>query len=116
MVARFATAIAWGVAVASASHIARAQGQVEVGRYQLAIPINSDSTALLIDTVTGRSWVLSGRNDRRWHDLNFGEVKDGHMVLTPPPCTQSNPTCYFALPQDAESPSAQKPAEREGVQ
>jgi hypothetical protein len=100
--------------VASATpQIARAQAQPEIGRYQLAIPSNKDYTALLIDTVTGRSWILGIRNDRRWHDLNFGEVQNGHLMLMPAPCTQDNPTCYFALPPAKESSSTETSAQGE---
>jgi hypothetical protein len=110
MILRVAITGALAIAAAAASQSVHAQGQVEIGRYQIAIPINSDSTALLIDTVTGRSWALGSKSDRRWHDLNFGEVKNGHLMLTPQPCTEDNPTCYFSVPKGAdESPAAQKP-------
>ena len=110
MILRFAVTSTLAIAAATTSQTVHAQGQVEIGRYQIAIPINSDSTALLIDTVTGRSWALGSKSDRRWHDLNFGEVKNGHLMLTPQPCTEDNPTCYFAMPKGSEeSSAAQKP-------
>ena len=97
-------AIAFGVLAGFASDAVNAQErpQVEIGRYQVVVLYNSDAAALLIDTVTGRSWVLGNKKDRSWTDLNYGKVTDGHLVLTPPPCTQDNPTCYFEMPAAKE--------------
>src|SRR5215470_4312731 len=100
--------VALGLALAIPARIVQAQDRPEIGRFQVVIPINGEAAAILVDTITGRSWILSGKKDRRWSELNFGEMKGGHPMLTPPPCTQDNPTCFF------EAPKA-KPAEGEAV-
>jgi len=92
-----ATAMPWQVA---------AQERPEIGRFQAVIPIYGDATALLIDTVTGRTWILSGKKSRTWSDLNYGEVRGGHPLLTPAPCTHDNPTCYFETPKPKASEGA----------
>lgn len=84
-------------AMATPWHVADAQEHPEIGRFQIVIPIYGDAAAVLIDTVTGRSWILSGKKSRTWSDLNYGEATGGHPMLTPPPCTQDNPTCYFEV-------------------
>jgi len=100
--------VASGVLAGSASDVANAQErpQVEIGRYQVVVLYNSDAAALLIDTVTGRSWVLGSKKERSWTDLNYGKMTDGHLVLMPPPCTQDNPTCYFEIPAAKKSGDA----------
>ena len=107
MVRRIALTIALGIAVVSISHMADAEERppIEIGRYQVIVLYNSDASALLVDTVTGRSWVLSGKNARMWSDLNYGKMEGDHLVLTPPPCTQENPSCYF--PSTAAGNAAQ---------
>jgi hypothetical protein len=97
--------VAFGIALTATAQVAHAQGQAEIGRFQIVIPINSDATAILLDTVTGRSWILSGNKARGWADLNYGKVKDGHLVLMPAPCTQDNPTCYFEMPKSKQAES-----------
>ena len=107
MVLRFAMAIALGIAAAASSQGALAEGQVEIGRFQVVLVNDkAGNSAVLIDTVTGRSWILSGKGDRRWADLNFGGIENGHLYLTPPGCTYSNPTCYFPLPENKKTSNA----------
>ncbi|HUL09217.1 MAG TPA: hypothetical protein VLV76_23000 [Candidatus Acidoferrum sp.] len=91
--------VSFALVAAIASQAAIAQERPEIGRFQVVIPIYGDATALLIDTVTGRSWILSGKKSRTWSDLNYGEAKGGHVMLTPAPCTKDNPTCYFEMPK-----------------
>src|SRR5262245_36614677 len=105
MVPRFAMAIALGIA--AASPVGARGGEVEIGRFQVVLVNDrAGNSAVLIDTVTGRSWILSGKGDRRWSDLNFGGIENGHLYLTPPGCTYSNPTCYFPMPEDKTTSSA----------
>ena len=108
MVRRTTIAISFGILAGSASDAVNAQErpQVEIGRYQAVVLYNSDASALLVDTVTGRTWVLSGKKAQSWTDLNYGKVSDGHLVLMPPPCTQDNPTCYFEIPAAKDSGDA----------
>jgi len=100
-------AISLGLGIALASHVVEAQErpQIEIGRYQVVVLYNSDQIALLLDTVTGRSWILSGKKARAWPDLNYGEAEGKHLALTPPPCTQDNPTCYFSGPNSGQKPT-----------
>jgi len=98
MVDKFAL-ISLGLVLAIPAQSVLAQERPEIGRFQVVIPIYGDATAILVDTVTGQSWILSGRKDRRWSELNFGEAEGGHPMLTPPPCTQDNPTCFFDVPK-----------------
>ena|SRR5215468_1462776 len=95
--------IALGIAMIERIEIAQAQETPEIGRFQIAIPIDNSVTAILIDTITGRSWILSGNKALSWTDLNYGKVKGGHMALTPPSCTQDNPTCYFEMPKSKQT-------------
>ena len=105
MVLKFAMAIALGMAAASSAG-ARA-AEVEIGRFQVVLVNDkAGNSAVLIDTVTGRSWILSGKGDRRWSDLNFGGIENGHLYLTPPGCTYSNATCYFPMPEEKKTTSA----------
>jgi hypothetical protein len=118
MVLRFALTGALAIALAATSGVAAAQAQAEIGRYQVVV-INDKAghLAVLVDSVTGRSWILNARNDRRWSDLNYGEMQGGRLMLVPAPCTQDNPTCYFSSPKSAgEAPAAQKPAAGAEVQ
>lgn len=113
MVLRLALRGALAVVLAATSGIAAAQAQVEIGRYQVVL-VNDKvgHLAVLVDTVTGRSWILNASNDRRWSDLNYGEMPGGRLMLVPAPCTQDNPSCYFPLPKhDSETPTAQKSPE-----
>ena len=107
MVRRIALTIALGIAGVSISHMADAEERppIEIGRYQVVVLYNSDQIALLLDTVTGRSWILSGKKARAWPDLNYGEAEGKHLALTPPPCTQDNPTCYFSGPNSGQKPT-----------
>jgi hypothetical protein len=92
--------IAFALAMAAVGRSAQAQeSHPEIGRFQVVIPIYGDATAILVDTVTGRSWILNGKKSRTWSDLSYGEAKGGHPMLTPAPCTQDNPTCYFDRPK-----------------
>jgi hypothetical protein len=92
--------IALALAMAAVGRSADAQeSRAEIGRFQVVIPIYGDATAILVDTVTGRSWILSGKKSRTWSDLNYGEARGGHPMLTPAPCTRDNPTCYFETPK-----------------
>jgi hypothetical protein len=92
-------AIALGIAMVLTSRIVDAEERpaAEIGRYQVVVLYTSDASALLIDTVTGRSWILGGKKARAWSDLNYGKMEGDHMALTPAPCTQDNPSCYFPL-------------------
>ena len=100
MVRKTTIAIAFSILAGSASDAVNAQErpQVEIGRYQAVVLYNSEAAALLVDTVTGRTWVLSGKKAKSWTDLNYGKVGDGHLKLMPSPCIQDNPTCYFEIP------------------
>jgi hypothetical protein len=103
--------------LAATSCIPHARAQAEIGRYQVVV-INDRAghLAVLIDSVTGRSWILNAGSDRRWSDLNFGEMKGGRPMLLPAPCTQDNPSCYFPSPKSGAGTSGtQKPAEGEPV-
>jgi len=99
MLQKIGIVLGLGIVLAPMSHAVEAQErpQIEIGRYQVVVLYNSDQTALLVDTVTGRSWILSGKKARTWSDLNYGQAEGNHLALTPPPCTQDNPTCYFGL-------------------
>src|SRR4029450_11283184 len=100
MVLRLALRGALAVALAATSGSAAAQARVEIGRYQVVL-INDKAghLAVLVDTVTGRSWILNASSDRRWSRLNYGEMPGGLLMLEPAPCTQENPSCYFPLPK-----------------
>jgi hypothetical protein len=113
MVQRIAIAIALGVLGLPMSGIVAAEDrpQIEIGRYQVIVLYNADASALLIDTVTGRTWVLSGKKARTWSDLNYGKMEGDRLALTPPPCTQDNPSCYFP-----STGTGQKAAEDNPVQ
>lgn len=112
MLRKIAIVIGLGIALAPSWRVVEAQErpQIEIGRYQVVVLYNSDQTALLLDTVTGRSWMLSGKKARAWSDLNYGPADGNHLALTPPPCTQDNPTCYFSSPNGAERPKESKAA------
>jgi hypothetical protein len=93
MVRTIAIAIALGIAMVPTSRIVDAEERpaAEIGRYQVVVLYTSDASALLIDTVTGRSWVLGGKKAARaWSDLNFGRLEGDHMALTPAPCTRQS--------------------------
>src|SRR6185312_6924482 len=81
MVLRLALRGALAVALAATSGIAAAQAEVEIGRYQVVL-INDKAghLAVVVDTVTGRSWILNASNDRRWSDLNYGEMPGGRLM------------------------------------
>lgn len=115
MVPRLLLMAALATLPAAPSYIAQAHAQAEIGRYQVVL-INDKvgHLAVLIDSVTGRSWILNASNDRRWSDLSFGEMQDGHLMLLPAQCTQENPSCYFPSPKSGgEAPAAKKPAQGE---
>lgn len=100
MVLRIVVAAAMGIALLAMPQEAKADGQAEIGRYQILIN-ERGGTAILLDSVTGRSWILGSPRDRKWSDLNFGETKDGHPILTPRLCTEKNPSCYFPVQESA---------------
>ena len=87
MILRLALRVALAVAVAATSGIAAAQAQVEIGRYQVVL-INDKAghLAVLVDTVTGRSWILNASNDRFWNlQLYYADataVVDVDSVIT----------------------------------
>jgi hypothetical protein len=101
MVLRTVFAAAMGIALLATPQDAEADGQVEIGRYQILIN-ERGGTAILLDSVTGRSWILSSPKDRKWSDLDFGQTKDGHPILTPLLCTEKNPSCYFPAQESAQ--------------
>jgi len=117
MVVRFALTGALAIALTATSYVAHAGAQVEIGRYQVVmINDRAGHLAVLIDTVTGRSWILNASNDRRWSELNYGEMKGGHLLLMPAPCAQDNPSCFFGSSKsEGESPAAQKPSADEAA-
>jgi len=108
MIQRFALTAAIATLLAVTSHIGHAWAQAEIGRYQVVL-INDKAghLAVLVDSVTGRSWILNANNDRRWSDLSYGEMQGGHLMLLPAPCTQDNPSCYFPPPKSgSKTPEA----------
>ena len=71
---------------------ASAQGEErQTGRYQMvAVPASQSQTfpeALLLDTVTGQTWMLYHETGRaiQWFPLPFSSAKDRPVFLPPPP-------------------------------
>ena len=94
MISRIVIGAAMSLALLAMPPAARAEGSVEIGRYQILVN-ERGGVAILLDSVTGRSWILGSPKDRKWSDLDFGKTKDGHPILTPLLCTEQNPSCYF---------------------
>ena len=65
--------------------------ETQVGRYQMvAVPASQSQTfpeTLLLDTVTGRSWILYHETGQsiEWLPLRFSGGKDRPPTLSPPP-------------------------------
>jgi len=101
MISRVVIGVAMSLALSAMPPAARAEGAGEIGRYQISVN-ERGGVAILLDSVTGRSWILSSPKDRKWNDLNFGQTKDGHPILTPLLCTEKNPSCYFPAQEGAQ--------------